>query len=223
MARSKKKRGLFITLEGGEGAGKTSQIARLETRLTKLGQSVVCTREPGGTPGAEVIRHVLLSGTAEPFGPHMEALLFSAARADHVEHVIAPALEKGKTVLCDRFIDSTRVYQGASGKVKLDFLKTLEDVVCDRAYPDLTIVIDLDPKEGMKRAGKRRKEGQIPDRFEKEELREQQLRRAAFLKIARDEPDRVRIVDGSGTELEVSDNIWKVVQSFVDNQQAYAQ
>ena len=107
--------GLFITFEGGEGAGKSTQITRLAEKLRARGYDVLVTREPGGSPGAEAVRHVLLSGAAEPFGPQMEAMLFAAARSDHVEQVIRPAVERGAIVLCDRFLDSSRVYQGVTG------------------------------------------------------------------------------------------------------------
>ena len=115
-------RGFFITFEGGEGAGKSTQIAELAQKLRDKRYPVVVTREPGGSPGAEAIRHVILSGAAEPFGPEMEALLFAAARADHVEQLIRPALRRGKIVLCDRFVDSSRVYQGMAGNVDAGLL-----------------------------------------------------------------------------------------------------
>lgn len=203
--------GIFITLEGGEGVGKSSQIERLRSRFEKLGRAVVVTREPGGTKGAEIMRHVLLSGAAEPFGPDLEAMLFSAARADHVELVIRPALMRGDVVLCDRFIDSTRVYQGITGNVPLEFLKQLEGVVCDDVMPDLTLLLDLDPETGMKRAGKRRDDTKAPDRFEKETIDKHKVRRDAFLEIAKSEPDRVVVVDASGTEARVAERIWKAV------------
>jgi dTMP kinase len=118
--------GLFISFEGGEGAGKSTQIRRLAERLRAEGREVVVTREPGGSPGAEAVRHVLLSGAAEPLGPRMEALLFGAARSDHVEQVIRPAVERGAIVLCDRFLDSTRVYQGVTGGLDPAFVAALE-------------------------------------------------------------------------------------------------
>ena len=135
--------GLFITFEGGEGSGKTTQINRLQAKLVEAGHSVLVTREPGGSPGAEAVRHVLLSSSAEKFGTEMEAVLFSAARSDHVETVIKPALGENKIVLCDRFFDSTRVYQGITGNVDMRFLKQLEEIACEDAWPDLTIILDL--------------------------------------------------------------------------------
>ena len=122
------KRGIFITFEGGEGAGKSTQITRLAERLRAEGHEVLVTREPGGSPGAEAVRHVLLSGAAEPFGPAMEAILFAAARSDHVEQVIRPATDRGAIVLCDRFLDSSRVYQGGDARLAPDCRKALERV-----------------------------------------------------------------------------------------------
>ena len=206
------KRGVFITLEGGEGAGKSTQIRRLDEKLQSLGIDTLLTREPGGTPGAEAIRHVILSGFAEQFGADVEAMLFSAARSDHVTHVIKPALEGGKLVICDRFFDSTRVYQGASGKVDMAFLKSLEKIACEDAWPDLTLILDLDPEEGMRRAGTRREEGVEPDRFEKENMDNQKLRRDAFRKIVEDEPERCVLIDANGSEEKVAQRIWEAVE-----------
>ena len=208
--------GLFITLEGGEGAGKSSQMTLLKERLEKQGKSVLTTREPGGSPGAEAVRHVLLSGAAEPFGPEMEAILFSAARSDHVSTVIRPALEQGSIVICDRFFDSTRVYQGVSGAVDGGFVRRLERIACGDTWPDLTIIIDLDPEEGLKRAHARRNEGEVPDRFEKESLKLQQMRRDAYLAIAREEPERCQVIDGSGTIEEVFERLWQFVELRLD-------
>ncbi len=212
MTEVANKRGVFITLEGGEGAGKSTQIRRLDEKLQSLGFDTLLTREPGGTPGAEAIRHVILSGFAEQFGADVEAMLFSAARSDHVTHVIKPALEAGKLVICDRFFDSTRVYQGASGKVDMAFLKSLEKIACEDAWPDLTLILDLDPEEGMRRAGTRREEGAEPDRFEKENMENQKIRRDAFRKIVEDEPERCVLVDANGSEEEVAQRIWEAVE-----------
>ncbi|MFK7901616.1 MAG: dTMP kinase [Nitratireductor sp.] len=206
-----KRKGIFITLEGGEGAGKSSQIVRLEKRFEKLGHKVLLTREPGGSPGAEAVRHVLLSGAAEKFGPEMEAILFSAARGDHVENVITPALNKNKTVICDRFFDSTRVYQGITGNVPMSLLHSLEKIACGSTWPDLTLILDLDPSEGMARANKRRDTQTAPDRFEKESLKLQQKRREGFLSIAKQEPNRCKVIDASGSEAEVAERIWAIV------------
>ena len=190
-------RGRFVTFEGGEGAGKSTQITRLEEALRARGVEVLVTREPGGSPGAEAVRLVLLSGAAESLGPEMEAILVAAARSDHVETVIKPALRRGVTVLCDRFHDSTRVYQGSSGKVDDRLLRRLEAVACEDCRPDLTILLDIDPEIGMARAQKRRRPDDIPDRFEKETLDLHRGRREAYLAIARDEPERMAVIDAS--------------------------
>lgn len=211
-----KNESFFITIEGGEGAGKSSQIASLEKNLKNLGYKVLVTREPGGTPGAEAVRHVLLSGAAEHLGPDMEAILFSAARADHVDNVIKPALKKKQIVICDRFFDSTRVYQGITGNVSMALLKSLEKVACGPIWPDLTLILDLDPKLGMERAAKRRNKSVAPDRFEKEAIELQIERRNGFLDIANSEPDRCAIIDASGTISAVSNRIWEQVNERLD-------
>lgn len=199
-------RGLFITFEGGEGAGKSSQIRILADTLRAQGRQVLVTREPGGSPGAEAIRHVLLSGGAEPFGPAMEAILFAAARSDHVEQVIRPALERGTIVLCDRFMDSSRVYQGVTGGLDPGFMAALERVTVNETIPDLTLILDIDPVEGLDRANARRGEGEA-DRYEKETLDIHQRRRDAFRDIARDDPERCKVIDASASEEEVAATI----------------
>lgn len=200
-------RGFFITFEGGEGAGKSTQIGRLAQKLREKGYPVLVTREPGGSPGAEAIRHVILSGAAEPFGPNMEALLFAAARSDHIEHLIRPALRRGKIVLCDRFVDSSRVYQA---NVEGGLLDEIERVSLNGVMPDLTLIFDIDPEEGMKRAAARRGE-EKPDRFEKEELAIHKRRRRAFLDIARREPKRCMVIDASETADEIEDVVTTIV------------
>jgi dTMP kinase len=206
-------RGFFITFEGGEGAGKSSQILRLARRLRAKGYELVVTREPGGSPGAEAVRHVLLSGAAEPFGPEMEAILFAAARSDHVEQVIRPSVERGKVVLCDRFIDSSRVYQGVTGGLDPNLMAEIERVAINGMMPDLTIILDLNPAEGLRRAESRRAEGEGADRFEKETLEIHQRRRAAFLAIAEREPHRCVVIDASQTPDIVEDAITEAVFS----------
>ncbi|WP_292117233.1 dTMP kinase [Mesorhizobium sp.] len=189
--------GFFITFEGGEGAGKSTQIERLARRMRAKKYEVLVTREPGGSPGAEAVRHVLLSGAAEPFGPKMEAILFAAARSDHVDQVIRPAIERGSIVLCDRFIDSSRVYQGVTGGLDPDFMEALEAVAINGMVPDMTLIFDIDPAEGLKRATARRGVGDSADRFEKETLAIHQRRREAFLAIAEAEPDRCIVIDAA--------------------------
>lgn len=205
-------RGKFITFEGGEGAGKSTQIKHLAARLEKVGHKVLVTREPGGSPGAEAVRHVLLSGAAEPLGTDMEAILFAAARSDHVEQVIKPALAKGATVLSDRYFDSSRVYQGATGNVSLEMMTSLVNVACEDAWPDLTIILDLSPQEGLRRATARRGD-EAPDRYEKEALEMQSARREAFLKIAKEEPGRCVVIDADKDEDVIADELWEVVKT----------
>ena len=185
-------RGCFITFEGGEGSGKSTQLRRLAETIRNTGLKVVTTREPGGTPAAEAIRAVLLRGGAQPFGPLAEAALFAAARADHVASFIRPYLEDGATVLCDRYIDSSRAYQASVGS----YLRHLERAAINGMVPDLTLVFDLDPAIGVERV--RARDGGL-DRFESSDLQEQERRRETFLTIARNEPERCVIVDASGT------------------------
>lgn len=188
--------GLFITFEGGEGAGKSTQIRLLANSLRSAGRDVVVTREPGGSRGAEAVRHVLLSGAAEPFGPTLEALLFAAARNDHVEQIIRPAVQHGKIVLCDRFMDSSRVYQGVTGNLEPALMRTIERVAIDGMVPDLTLILDLPVEEGLSRADARRG-NETADRFEKETIETHERRRQAFLDIARSEPERCHVINAS--------------------------
>jgi dTMP kinase len=188
-------RGYFITFEGGEGAGKSTQIRRLAEVLKARGFDVLVTREPGGSPGAEAVRHVLLSGAAEKLGPEMEAILFASARNDHVEQIIRPAVASGKIVLCDRFMDSSRVYQGVTGGLDPEFMRQLEEVAINGMTPDLTLILDIDPVLGLERAAKRR--AGPADRYEKETVAMHRRRREGFLDIARREPQRCKVVDAS--------------------------
>ncbi len=189
-------RGFLITFEGGEGAGKSTQIELLADKLRAKRYDIVVTREPGGSPGAEAVRHVLLSGAAERFGPMMEAVLFAAARNDHVEQVIRPALKQGKIVLCDRFIDSSRVYQGVTGNLDPLLMAKLERAAINGIMPNITLIFDIDPAEGLRRASERRAHG-VADRFEKENLAVHERRRQAYLSIAKAEPDRCVVIDAS--------------------------
>src|SRR5690242_16121640 len=158
-------RGKFITFEGGEGSGKSTQIKMLAQRLEAAGVRNVRTREPGGSPGAEIIRHVLLSGVGKLLGPEAETLLFAAARDDHVRNVIQPALGQGRWVLCDRFFDSTRAYQGSLGRVSNDLLSAMQRVTIGSLAPDVTIILDVPVEVGLQRAAARRGSG-AADRFE---------------------------------------------------------
>ncbi|MER0239911.1 dTMP kinase [Fulvimarina sp. MAC8] len=203
--------GKFITFEGGDGSGKTTQVLRLAEALRRSGHDVVTTREPGGTPGADAIRHVVLSGAAKDLGPNMEAVLFAAARADHLSSVIRPALEKGAIVICDRFHDSTRVYQAATDETDLNFLDRLETATLDGVSPDLTIILDVPAELGFERARVRRSEA-AADRFEADELDIHAERRERFLAIAEDEPERCIVIDGRGEEDEIAEDIAAAVE-----------
>jgi dTMP kinase len=170
-------RGRFITFEGGEGSGKSTQIKTLAERLDAIKLRALVTREPGGSPGAEIIRHLVLSGMGKLLGPDAETLLFAAARDDHVRTVIRPALGQGIWVLCDRFSDSTRAYQGRLGKVAPELLNAMERVTIGDLKPDLTFILDVPVEIGLQRAAARRGSG-AADRFEAEDVRfHRQLRR----------------------------------------------
>jgi len=208
-------RGKFITLEGGEGTGKSTQAGLLAHRLESMGVGVLLTREPGGSPGAEIIRHVLLSGAAKPFGPEAEAMLFAAARDDHIQCAILPALETGKWVVCDRFADSTRVYQGTLGQVDRRFIKGLERVSIGELSPDLTFVLDVPVEIGLERIARRRG-NHAPDRFEGETLEFHEKLREAFRTLAADEPQRCILIDAAAPRLEVAKQIWDMVNSRLE-------
>jgi len=192
--------GLFITFEGGEGVGKSTQIHRLADVLRRRGHDVLVTREPGGSLGAEAVRHVLLSGAAEEFGVRMEAMLFAAARSDHIEQVIRPAVAEGTIVLCDRFMDSSRVYQGVTGNLEPQFIQHLERIAINGMMPDLTLVLDLPASVGLGRAKAREGKDAAPDRFEKEEVSTHEKRREAFIDLTRTEPERCKLVDANQPE-----------------------
>ena len=205
-------RGKFITFEGGEGTGKSTQVAILGARLESYGLAVQLTREPGGSPGAEIIRHVLLTGAAKPLGADVEAMLFAAARDDHVQCTILPALRSGKWVVCDRFADSTRVYQGILGQVDQKLINVLERVSVGELGPDLTVILDLPVQVGLERAKLRRGPAQA-DRFEGEGADFHERLREAYLAIATREPDRCVVIDAIASKDVVADAIWQAVQS----------
>jgi dTMP kinase len=206
--------GIFITFEGGEGAGKSTQIRRLADRLRRRGHDVLVTREPGGSPGAEAVRYVLLSGMAESFGVRMEAILFAAARNDHVEEVIRPALESGAIVLCDRFVDSSRVYQGVTGNLEPDYIEALQRIATNGVMPDLTFILDLPAEIGLGRARKRGGNA-APDRFEREEIDTHEKRRQAYLDIAAAEPDRCRVIEAEQPEDDIAEQIFTLVDAAI--------
>lgn len=208
-------RGRFITFEGGEGTGKSTHAAALAERLRALDLDVEITREPGGSPGAEIVRHILLSGFAKPLGAEAEALLFAAARDDHVHSRILPALQQGKWVICDRFTDSTRVYQGVLGKVDRRLLNALGRVTIGTLEPDLTFILDVPAEIGLMRATQRRGQG-AADRFEGEAVEAHIAMREAFLRIAAEEPARCVPIDASRDKDAVAAQIWAAVVERLD-------
>jgi len=204
-------RGRFITFEGGEGSGKSTQIKFLAERLNAAKLRAIITREPGGSPGAEIIRHLLLSGMGKLLGPDAETLLFAAARDDHVRTVIKPALNQGMWVLCDRFSDSTRAYQGRLGKVSPDVLNAMERVTIGDLKPDLTIILDVPAEVGMQRAAARRGTD-APDRFEAEDLKFHQDLRDAYRQIAATEPQRCVLIDANADANAVAAKVWAALR-----------
>jgi dTMP kinase len=204
-------RGRFITFEGGEGTGKSTHSKLLAERLEAAGYEVVLTREPGGSAGAEIIRHVILSGAAKPLGAEAETMLFASARDDHLRTTIRPALERGAWVLCDRFADSTRVYQGIVGEVDLRLIEELERITVGDTVPDLTFVMDVPADVGMERAKKRR-EGAEADRFESEALSFHEKLRAGFRTVAESQPHRCVLIDATAPRPEVAAQIWSIVE-----------
>ena len=213
-------RGKFITFEGGEGGGKSTQAARLANRLKSVGLDVVVSREPGGSAGAEAIRHVLLSGAAKPLGAHAEAILFAAARADHVRHTIRPALERGHWVISDRFVDSTRIYQGVLGNVDPRLIARLEKVtVGEDVIPDLTVILDVTPDVGLRRASERRGTAEV-DRFEAEAFDFHKKLREAYLELAEREPQRCVVINAGADAATVSEFVWSAVTERLNPPQA---
>jgi dTMP kinase len=205
-------RGRFITFEGGEGSGKSTQIKALAERLKAAKVRAIVTREPGGSPGAEIIRHLVLAGMGKLLGPDAETLLFAAARDDHVRTVIQPALNKGIWVLCDRFSDSTRVYQGRLGKVAPAVMNAMERVTIGDLKPDLTIILDIPVEVGLQRAAARRG-ANAPDRFESEDVKFHQDLRDAYRQIAMSEPQRCVLIDANADADTVAANVWAALQA----------
>ena len=203
-------RGLFITFEGGEGCGKTTQIHNLAGRITTIMSSpFIVTREPGGVPAAELIRKILVNGDAETWRPVTEGLLMSAARHEHVEQVIRPALAQNKLVISDRFVDSTTVYQGIVGGVFADDIATMNKIACGDIYPDMTIILDIDSQIGLARAKLR---GDGEDRFEARGYDYHEKVRAGFLEIAANAPSRCVVIDANRAPDEIAADIWQVVE-----------
>ena len=219
------RRGLFITFEGGEGGGKSTQVKLLAERLREAGREVLTTREPGGTEVAERIRALLVTGAPEALSSTAEALLNYAARDDHLRRVIRPALERGEVVISDRFMDSTRAYQGYAGDCPLALIEALERDVVGTTVPDRTILLDIAPEEGLART--RARMGELPlagaereDRFERFGLSFHRRLREAFLRIAEENPERCVIIDAARPPEEVAADIWRAVQPLLEKARA---
>lgn len=213
----------FITFEGGEGVGKSTQVKRLLAHLAEVSVDAMRTREPGGTPKAEAVRSFILQGRSESWGAGAEAVLFAAARLDHVNQLIAPNLEKGTWVISDRFCDSTRAYQGLTGGVDVKLIDALESLALDGHTPDLTIVLDMDPEAAFQRVAQRALEDGLAltgDRFEKEELDWHRRLREGFLDIARNNADRCVVLSADQGEESLEREIWALVQSRFPELQA---
>lgn len=198
--------GRFISLEGGEGTGKSTQAALLAERLRARGIEVVLTREPGGTPGAEAIRALLTEGEPDRWSPTVEALLLNAARGDHVERLIRPALTRGAWVVTDRFVDSTFAYQGAAGGMRADQLRTLHEIACGGLMPDRTIVLDVPLAQGLARAG-----AHHGDRFERRDAEFHDRVRQGFWALAEGATARYRVVETSGSVEDTAARVWAEV------------
>jgi dTMP kinase len=202
-------RGRFITFEGGEGAGKSTQAALLSERLRQRGLEVVQTREPGGSPGAEALRGLVVEGAADRWSPMAETLIMFAARADHVQRVIRPAMERGAWVVCDRFTDSSRAYQGVGGGVAAEIIDNLDLWVVGPDQPDLTFIFDLPVEVGLARAAGR---GGAEARFESKGAAFHQALRDAFRQIAADHPERCVLIDAAVSVDVVADQVWATVE-----------
>ena len=206
-------RGRFISLEGGEGAGKSTQLRALANRLRSRGIDVLETREPGGSPGAEAIRALLLHGPDDAWGPRAEALLFAAARSDHVHRTILPALAAGRWVLCDRFIDSSRAYQGGASGLGDDDIMALHNIGSEGLLPDRTLLLTISSDDAVERRQKRFLDQ--ADRFEDREMDFHDRVASTFQVIASAESDRVRTIDASGTPEAVTERLLLAIADLV--------
>ncbi len=204
--------GKFITFEGGEGTGKSTQAALLVQALTDRGIDVVRTREPGGSPNAEVIRNLVVCGDPERWSPRTELLLMYAARSDHLERTILPTLEAGTWVVCDRFADSSRAYQGAAGGVAQELIEALDYGVVGARQPDVTLVFDLPVQLGLERALER---GATENRFESKGLAFHQRLREGYLSIAASHTERCRIIDATGALDQVAARVWRAIEPIL--------
>jgi dTMP kinase len=205
-------RGRLITFEGGEGTGKSTQAERLAARLATQGREVVRTREPGGSAGAEAIRELIVRGETDRWSPTAETLLLYAARADHIERLIAPALERGAIVICDRFSDSTRAYQGAAAEGPLELIEALERLVLGGVRADITFILDAPVETGLARAAARAGD---ETRFEAKGRAFHERLRSAFLTIAAAEPERCVVIDTTQPAAEVEGAVWGVIEARI--------
>lgn len=207
-------RGFLITFEGSEGSGKSTQISRIADRFEDAGYDVVVTREPGGTPIGEEIRHILMHASeSENMTPETELLLFAASRAQLVREVINPAVQEGKIVLCDRFMDSTTVYQGVARNIQSEPVSLINQFAVGNMAPDVTVVIDLDAEIGLSRVKHRAND--LPDRMEQENIKFYQKVRNGYLMLAKAMPERFIVVNGELPRTELELVIWKALRQRV--------
>jgi dTMP kinase len=212
------KRGPFITFEGGEGSGKSTQLRRLAARLRGEGRVVLETVEPGGTAIGMQIRRVLLDAKNHELRPTTELLLMFAARAQNVDELILPAISRGEIVLCDRFTDSSLVYQGAARGLGAEVVYEVDRIACRGLVPDLTIVVDIAPDLGLARArGRNQKTQDVETRIDEQAIEFHRKVRDAYLRLASDEPDRVKLIDGAQGEEEVEKDVWNAVVGILND------
>ncbi|MEK7726638.1 MAG: dTMP kinase [Nitrospirota bacterium] len=220
MARQRSRTaGIFITLEGGEGSGKSTQAARLAQALRAEGYAVLLTREPGGTPAAEQLRAVLLKNNSESLAAETEAFVILAARRQHVDHVIAPALQQGAIVICDRFIDSTLAYQGYARGLDLKTLRTMNRWATGGLAPDLTLLLDLPVATGLRR---RQRDAAGQNRLDRETKRFHENVRSGFLQLARKEPRRIKPVNAARTPDRIADDVRMLVFDWLERRWLHA-
>lgn len=210
------KRGVFLTFEGPEGSGKSTQLRLLVHRLRTAGRDVLDTAEPGGTPIGVQIRRVLLDAKNQDLSPTAELLLMFAARAQNVDQWILPALAEGRIVVCDRFTDSTLVYQGAARGLGADMVYDIDRIACRGLVPDLTLLIDVDTETGLGRARRRNQRTQeVETRIDEQCLEFHTKVHAAYRRLAEEEPNRIKLIDGNRTEAEVAADVWAIVETFL--------